>query len=1140
MRSGDQLRLITPYTTRARQMLEHLRVFKKGVLFLDKKYTKYYKGRQSVLFIQYIFYNIFKSTDSGFDFLTKFCDKMRHRAITKEITDDPIVNQCKNLEFCYQISVLKKALCKRDISIKIEEDLLKPVKYRYPSWVKKMIPQTFCKIEIQKDLRFSSTKGCILNSQSAGGSFAILKQDISELPIYREFTTKYHRELEINPTIWHILNNQPKLLKTLKARCFELTEHYHECNEPMNCNSWHLHPPCLITQIQFRGGKVRPLTMFLPEINFLASLMKNTFKKLLMLNYTTDLFVSSKYYYSEIVRTYKSGDWLHSGDLRSCTNRFDPRLTRDVLWDIWVYATGNNSPKYRRILVLAFSFYRLVEEDLRLRWIREKCDISEKRYWFNQWLMKQDFIKQMNGQHMGMSLSFWMMGAMHALTTQRIYRTPVPKISATDEWNLKTGRGVHPDKIDPDGNLYTTNQSKRNKPLRPGRVMSFGDDSLHNTPELINIQMYREHIEDFNQQWSTKGDFVTQEGCVFTERGFTRKGDRLVPFIHVKSKLLFPELGDTRPYGIMSIQSLNQTMNEEYDTKWLNKEGRDLHKYIDLAKKIMFEHWSKQVRKSHIPIHVPPKWGGLGMPGQWNRKDIKWMIGLYQISKSNEFSKNWKRFKKNLAPVITKPVLEYAKLTKVHAGPRMVHKASLRADLGRLTSVSENIINNRPMVARHLKFEDYRDAYNIIYNKMKFKLLDLDNYFSLNQLNYNLVDRRFVGIDDELDLALMFKQKRDTFMLSKNFRKTDLERIKMIINKYKFKETVLDVYQALVSVYDYSDKTIKSHLNKRGPEEPPFEYKSHHANFRKWEPYLPCYIKVTGLTDSGKRVFPSQLKDRSWTRVRFKEGDIFYKKTITPFDELGLRQKKFLQMLLVAQSLDVADRSILDDAINCEVLDLTPYIKYDDRLELIPQRRKLINNKYNIYYKNYYWFCCDKVKISLSEQIGNIFKYLSSKFCTTIIKDIDTSAGVRGTEYWLKSDYKEVITEQGLFNNKDPYIYDVVYEIFDTSDDDGKRLRRWLCNQDYDLGTRLSKIVKMFNYYNIKLFYFYKITRANKDRLMIYHAVIYLKLVRPPHNYVYVPIQAGEASYKNWNSLTGMDMQKRFNAEVRKYIAAHS
>lgn len=967
---------------------EHYRIFRKGLLFLNKNYKVIFKGSYEIIYLQFVFFNIFNSTDGGFEFLSKFCDEARKRAVTKELTEYPLLN-IKNLEFLNQISVLKRALCKRSATIKIEKDLLEYVPYSKPEWIQKTIRETFCRIPIQKNFQFSSTKSCLQASAQCGGSFAILQNDLKQLPIYNEFITHYQGEFEINPTIWHIIKHTPTLRKELNRLCFRLTDQYHDCADPVNCTEWdEKHPACLITQVSFRGGKVRPLTIFSPEINYLGSRMKNVFKEVLKQNANTDLFLHSKYYYEEIIKNYKPDSFMHSGDLKSCTNRFNPKVSRDILWDVWTYVTGNKSLKYHRILTLCFSYFKLVEKDLELIHIREKAPIELKRELFSTWLKKASYIKQLNGQHMGMSLSFWMMGVMHALTTNHVYKSPVPRITATDLYRLRVGLPIHKDKVDPKGDLYKYNATLRGHYLRPGVTFSFGDDHLHLNEFLKYIHYYRNIIEEFNQEWSNKGDFITKEGCVFTERVLTRKGDTLVPLVAIKSKLLFPEIWDKRPYTLESLKNIWTSMDQEYNVRFCNSMGIYFYKYINLAKRIMFERFSKL--KNKLPIHVGTEFGGFGMPGQWTKRDYKWLRGLYQISKGDDFTKTWKRLKKDIAPEMTEVKREYAKVYKTHTGSNFYFKDTVRRHINKLISPSENLINLRPKIQKDRNLDDYFGAYQRILNKIKLKSFERNSDFSLKRLKYNLVDRSLVGIDDDLNLALDYRNKYDFMEVTRDYKISDLLQVKKIIKNGLTPESLLDVYNYLYSYFKSSIKKLSSIINNKIQEYFPFEYKSSFEALRNFETKYPFVCIIIGKEDNGKNhPLPKKMGLAHRDFIFWpdsKEKGYFYKIIETPFSKLNTRQRKFLKAIIFSSSQPGKEKEDwFDFSVTVPSSVKSAQVTYDEQDQLtIESYNELTKNKWRIQLADKYLFKTTKGNLlSIPEQKLILFKLIENKYSVT-------------------------------------------------------------------------------------------------------------------------------------------------------------
>lgn len=897
--------------------LEHWKIFRKTLVFKSFRYQIEFKGAYELVYLQSVFYGIFNSKDGGFDFLNDLCDQFRARAVTKEKQLNPICN-IKNLEFANQIAVLKRALCRRDITIKIEPDLLKSVEFKYPNWIKDTIPSTFIKLGIVPVTEFSSTKACFLATENSGGGFAILNHEMKKYPITQDFMTQVRGDFEFNPTIWHIIKHTPDLKLKLDEHCLELIDRFHVCDKPETCEKWDEHPECLITQIRFRGGKVRPLTMFMPEINYLGSKMKGTFKEILRNNKTNDLFLTSKYYYQEICKAYKPNTWFHSGDLRSCTNNMDPRLSRAVLWDVWQHVTGDKGKVYERILMILFSYYRLYEADAELDEIRRHAPISQKRDLVGAWCRKTPYIKQLNGQHMGMSLSFWIMGVMHAITSAFVYKTPVPALTSNEIYDLKLGKGINPQKIDKYKNSYYWDKTLTFKKLNEGRVYGYGDDTLHLSTEILNIILYKELIKDWNQEWSKKGDYLTQEGCVFTERVFSRYGSEIRPLVHIKSKVMFPENTEFA-FSLDTLKQLDNSFDNEYDTSFLVKQGKSPHKYIDMAKRIIFNNF-RQLRYSKIPIHLPPRLGGLGMPGNLFHHEYVYLKNLATYSENPEFYYDWKRIKKATEPELFKEQPKYAKLTKTHEGTIYYPKSVLRHAIGKITSISENLINARPKVIRHVRLNEYVDKYNNFIKKMKVMLTKKKIKFDMLKLNNNLRYEKSMGIDSELESALDLNREKNYKELSKNFNNNEVEQVNDLIRQYRPFNSLFDAYFAVHR--ELKKRYIKSKVDKPFKEVMPYENKKSVEAFYQWEPFLPYTIVRIGLRDNGelirmtRRDVPEGFKVKVWD----SNHAIFYKVIDTEYKDLSKRQVRFLKTLLFEQHYpNEVKEQVLDGSVPAAV-----------------------------------------------------------------------------------------------------------------------------------------------------------------------------------------------------------------------------
>ena len=929
------------------------------------------------------------------------------------------------------------------------------------------------KCNIIPNPQFSSNKACFNNTEVMGGSFAILHNEIKRLPIYQEFIAHDYKEVTVSPTVDHIIKNTHELREELDKLCFKLTEDYHECNDPVNCQEWEKHPPCLVTQVSFRGGKVRPLTMFMPEINYLASKMKNVFKTCLEQNVTTDLITNSKYYYQEIRKDYQDGNWLHSGDLRSCTNLMDPRLSREVLWDVWTYVTGDNSPVYRRILVLAFSYYRLYREDDELHDLRLHAKIPFKRLRVNAWIAKSEFIKQLNGQHMGMSLSFWIMGVMHALNTNFIYRTPIPSATSTDLYNINAGKGIHVNKVGTE--VFYFNKTLRNRPLKPGSVRAFGDDSLHNTPELQNILLYRELMKAWNQEWSTKGDFITKEGCVFTERVLIRKGDTLLPLINIKSKILFPELDSKKPYPLETLKSLDSIFDNEYDLKFLLNLGYKPLKTLNLARKIIFSKFRNALKGSKIPIHLSPKYGGLGVQGKLKKWEFHYLAMLSNSVGSDSFDRHYKAFKRDCSPKLTEVKRNYVKLIKVHEGTNYYPKKLVQERLYSITGLSENLINERTRVLKHINLSDYKNSYKRFYDKLRINTFGENKNIKLLRLERNLGVNKKIGIDDCLESVLALNKSKNFYKLSSNFRKSDITYLRKLIypaSPETFEQMYKLLFIRLKSLFrlDY--------IKKQRPEQPPYEYKKSQKWWSEEDLMLPWQCVVIGIQDNGFIDFSVPEEKLDWEYIIIRRRKIFFKIFATPIDKLNTKQTNLIQTLLLIKRSDLRElKEIRDRELVCLETVAKPisYTKYHyPQIQEISWNDKKIQS-ITLVGENHLKLGIRK--LTVKKAYPEILQALSEIGALTAKHDCIMVAPVLWkSEYTVNFNYEFIFNHQGQIQFANPLMFEIYHRIFTN---DGP-----YCKQFYNYyisGTTITNnytkiiasIIPYYKYDYLRLHYFY-------------------------------------------------------------------
>lgn len=147
----------------------HYRIFYKVLCFLSKYKTAFF-GSYELYYLNEIARRTF-FVDSHEE-LSKLCDSFRFKAVTKESTGDPLVDKTKNLEFCNQVAVMKRALARKEGEGKLEPNMLVAKETRDISHIIKLIPKTFPKITDWKEIKLSSNKACILNASTMGGSAA--------------------------------------------------------------------------------------------------------------------------------------------------------------------------------------------------------------------------------------------------------------------------------------------------------------------------------------------------------------------------------------------------------------------------------------------------------------------------------------------------------------------------------------------------------------------------------------------------------------------------------------------------------------------------------------------------------------------------------------------------------------------------------------------------------------------------------------------------------------------------------------------------------------------------------------------------------------------------------------------------------
>jgi nicotinamide mononucleotide adenylyltransferase len=872
----------------AQNDLYHYRIFLKSLCFLTN-YKKVFRGSYEIFYNHEIFKRCF--IGDSFKNLSLLCDKFRAKAVNKENQNDILVDLTKSLEFCEQIAVLKRALGRREGTAEVEPNMLQDLPVTDISKIIELIPQTFVKIAKWKNSKLTTNKGCLTNAQKMGGSAAILNYALKDYPEFNELIEHHVDDMTFSPTVYHFANNVEPLKNRLIAHCMATIERYHTCDDPANCQEWDKHMPVLMIDVTFRGGKVRQLSMALPELQFLGGLVKKAFKKITANTCNADLFVKAKYYYSTIMKEYKEGDIMHSGDFESCTNRYDTRHSRQLMWEVFKYCTGSDLEMYRKIIFLSFSHFKIYQPDPEIIDARNHAPLAGKTELILNMLKDKPFFRQLSGQHMGITLSFWMMGIMHAICEKMLYPSPTPKIGPQRLYEAARGKKIaHKD----------FNPFRSEDPEASGFYISFGDDVIHMNKDQSKIDQLSEIISIFNQRFSKKGNFVTKEGMVFTERTFTRRGGKLYPLLAIKSKLLFKELGDFKPYFISTIRNLMTILDQEFDLKYMSSIGllNKIYKKADIAKSIMMEGFKRSFKNSKLPIHVPAKFGGLGIQGSMNRRDHKWCSQLQQYLTHHKWEAQ--RMVKRMAilePKFKKQEKVSPNFLKVHEGENLVPKSEMKDIIYRVTGAGVALIEPRRQVEEHFSCNDIIEKYNGAWKRLS---IYPKTHYSFKTLNRLIKDDKLIGVDD-----MMFN-----LFASYTVKKRVTERQTIYPPQYNFidmlKHNLGNKFKSnhnLKYIYYYIMKYLKQYTIKdfeEGVREcAPFEYKSSLYGVLNYEPFLPYTILVYPVSDSGQILDDTVI--RIWNDARERKiGDkrVFYRVLETSLEDLSDIQKKFLNRFM--------------------------------------------------------------------------------------------------------------------------------------------------------------------------------------------------------------------------------------------------
>jgi hypothetical protein len=175
--------------------------------------------------------------------------------------------------------------------------------------------------------------------------------------------------------------------------------------------------------------------------------------------------------------------------------------------------------------------------------------------------------------------------------------------------------------------------------------------------------------------------------------------------------------------------------------------------------------------------------------------------------------------------------------------------------------------------------------------------------FSLSKLNRNLNIIKEIGIDSELESALDLNRGRNYTRLTKNFNMDEIYQIIELVRKYMPFETLQQAYWAVVRELKKRFSINKCTAIEK--EIAPYENKNSVQAYLNWQQYLPYNIIRLGIYDDGT-LSKMENKDipAGFIIKRINVNNtIAYKVVETKFEDLNIRQRRFLRALLFTESL---------------------------------------------------------------------------------------------------------------------------------------------------------------------------------------------------------------------------------------------
>lgn len=233
----------------------------------------------------------------------------------------------------------------------------------------------------------------------------------------------------------------------------------------------------------------------------------------------------------------------------------------------------------------------------------------------------------------------------------------IPKIYMSDSTIKRTN--YDPTNKPTESMVFKLALNKDKKPFRefinkPFYLFSNGDDHLGIANTEKKIQDYRKFLMDnFNQTYNLKADFISKEGAVIAERCFNidQEKAKVWHVLYMKPRLILTE-DESDIKWVERFPSITQWAINEYRF-WNIKSADKLYDMITGAQDLLIQHnrkyWEIYLRKGICPS-LPTHLGGLGYrrPTQFNKTTTKHLRNLNFLYKFNKclFYVYQKRFNK--------------------------------------------------------------------------------------------------------------------------------------------------------------------------------------------------------------------------------------------------------------------------------------------------------------------------------------------------------------------------------------------------------------------------------------------------------------------------------------------------------------